>query len=119
LESLSDQSQSLLSMSAGLGQDHEIIGAPDEPVTALVELPIQEVEDNVGQQRRNDTALRGADRGGLEHAVFHNARAQEFLDQVENVPVGNLGCDSLLDDGMWKIVKEPFNVGVGQERIPG
>src|SRR5437867_10841009 len=75
------------------------------------------VEDDVSQQRGNDTALRGADRSGLEDALFHDPSAEEFLDEVENVAVGNLSCDCFHNDPLRQIIEKPLDVGIEDDPI--
>src|SRR5207247_1279563 len=45
---------------------------------------------------RRDAPLGCAERGGLEHAVFHHTCAKEFLDEVEDGAVGDLSRDCFL-----------------------
>src|SRR6185436_21014341 len=78
----------------------------------LVELPVQMVQDDVGQQRADDASLGSADRGGFEHAVFHHPRAKEFLDEVKDVAVGDLSRDCFLDKPMGQVVKTADDVCV-------
>ena len=67
----------------------------------------------------HDPSLRSANRRGLKHAIFHDARAKEFLDQVEDVSVRHLGRDSLHNDGLPKIVEKPFDVGIKNNLMTG
>src|SRR5437763_11494027 len=75
------------------------------------------VEDDVGQQRADNTPLGGTNRRGLEHAIFHHACTKELLDQIKDVAVGDLSRDCLLDDGMWQFIEERLNVGIKYDSI--
>src|SRR5205823_8206910 len=107
----------LLSLGFGLAEHHEIIGIAHEAIAEFVELPVQMVKDDVGQQRAGDASLGGADRGGFEHAIFHHSRAKEFLDEVEDVAVGDLSRDCFLDERVGKVIKTANNVGIENNSI--
>lgn len=55
-EDLGDQSQSLLRLGAGLDKNHEVIGIAHEAKAVGVELPVQEIKDDVCQQRGDDSS---------------------------------------------------------------
>ena len=112
VEDLRDLSLGLLSLGGGLAQDHKVIGVAHEAVAEFVELPVQMVQDDVGQQRAGDAPLGSADRGRLEHAIFHHACAKEFLDEVEDVAVGDLSRDCFLDERVGKVIKTAHDVGI-------
>src|SRR5215470_2694255 len=112
-----DQSLSLLSLGLGLAEHDEVIGVSHEAKAVLIELPVQVVEDGVGQQRTDDAPLGSAHRSRLKDAVLHYTRAKEFLDEVENVAVSDLSRDCLLDDGMREFVEERFDVGIENDSI--
>ena len=59
-EHLLHKSQRLFGLVWSLTNHHEIIGITDKPITRVVELSIQMVEDDVGQKWRNHPALWGA-----------------------------------------------------------
>ena len=58
-----------------------------------------------------------ANRGGLEHAVFHHAGAKEFLDEVEDVAVGDLSRDCFLDKQMGQVVETADDVCIEDDSI--
>src|SRR6266446_552090 len=117
VEDMRDLGLGLLSLGSGLAEHHEIIGVTHEAVAELVELPVQMVEDDVGQQRAGNAPLGSANRGRLEHAIFHHACAKEFLDEVEDVAVGDLSRDCFLDERMGKVIKTANNVGIEHNSI--
>ena len=49
------KSQRLFGLVWRLTDNHEVIGITNKPITGMIQLPIQMVEDNVGQKRRNDS----------------------------------------------------------------
>ena len=51
-----DLSLGLLSLGLGLTEHDEIVGVAYEAIAELVELPIQIVQDDVGQQRTGDSS---------------------------------------------------------------
>ena len=48
------QNPRLLSLGACLGDHHKVVGISGESIAVLVQLPVQVIENDVGQQRRND-----------------------------------------------------------------
>src|SRR6266436_2901739 len=117
VEDMRDLGLGLLSLGSGLAEHHKVIGVAHEAVAELVELPVQMVQDDVGQQRAGNPALRGADRGRLEHAIFHDACAKEFLDEVKDVAVGDLGRDCFLDKRMEKVMETADDVCIENDSI--
>src|SRR6266540_3564759 len=91
-----------------VGRDTSFLGA---------QLESELVEDDVGQQWAGDAPLGRADRGGLEHAVFHHACAKEFLDEVEDVAVGDLSRDCFLDKRMGQVIKTADDVSIENNSI--
>jgi hypothetical protein len=79
-EHLLDYDPGLLRPGAGLPEHHEIVGLSDKLIAEPVPLPVQTVQHEVRQQRRDDTSLRGPHRGGFENTVFHHAGLEELLD---------------------------------------
>src|SRR4030095_12277434 len=75
------------------------------------------VEDDVSQQRTDDSSLGSANRGGLEHAIFHHASAKEFLNQTQDVAVGDLGRHCLHDDSVGKVIEKGLDVGIENDAI--
>jgi HEAT repeat protein len=74
------------------------------------------VQDNVGQERRNDAALRSANGGGFEDPIIHNPGRKKRLDKSEDISIGDLLSQSLHDDRMREVIKEAFDVGVQNKR---
>src|SRR5882724_8058875 len=66
------QSVCLLNLGLRLAQDHEIVGITHEAKAGVVELPVEAVESDIGEQGGNDSALRRADHGRSEHAFLHH-----------------------------------------------
>ncbi len=99
-------------MGAGLTQNHEVIGITHEAKAALVELPVQIVEDDVGQQGTDDPPLGGARRCRLEDALFHHSGAKKLLNQAQDVAVRHLCGQSCHDDRMGQVIEKPLDVGI-------
>ena len=66
----------------------------------------------------NDAAVRGADGGRLAYLILHGTGGEESFDQSQNVAVGHLGRDRLLDDRVRNIVEEPLNVRPEHRQVP-
>ena len=48
------QSQRLFGLRLGRAEHHEVIGIAREAIAGLMKLPVQVIENDVGQQRRDD-----------------------------------------------------------------
>lgn len=107
-----DQSHSLFRLWFGLAENDKVVCIPDMPETGLFELPIQVIENDVGQQRRNNASLRRAHGCGFEDTGFHHPRRKKSLDKPENIAVGHVGGHCLHNDRVRKIVEEAFDVGI-------
>src|SRR5437867_8095360 len=117
VEDMRDLSLGLLSLGLGLAQHDKVISIAHEAVAELVELPIQMVQDDVGQQRAGDASLGSANCGGLEHAIFHHTCAKEFLDEVKDVAVGDLSRDRFLDERVGQVIETADDVGIENNSI--
>src|SRR5438445_3437766 len=117
VEDKRDLSLGLLSLGGGLAEHDKIIGIAHEAIAEFVELPIQMVENDVGQQRTGDPSLGSANRGGLEDTVLHDACAKEFLDEVKDVAVGDLSRDCFLDERMGQVIKTADDIGIEHDSI--
>ena len=53
---LLDQSQGLFGLVLGLTQNHEVVGITHKPQTRVIQLPVQLVQNKVGQKRRDHAA---------------------------------------------------------------
>ena len=78
---LLDQDLGLFRLGAGRAEHDEIVSISNKLIAELVQLPIQTVQHNVGQQRGNDPSLRRAHRGGFKNTVFHHARLEKLLNE--------------------------------------
>src|SRR5208337_4470110 len=108
----------LLDLTLGLAQDHEVIGITHEAAAVLVELPVEAVESDVGQQGRNDSSLRRAERRRSKQALLHHSGLERSFDQAENVAIGDLGSHTSHDDLVGDVVKEPLDVGIEYVDVP-
>src|SRR5690348_13307930 len=72
--------------------DVAIISVSDELVAAPLQLLVQFVEYDVGQQRRQRTALRGSFVSGFDQPVLHHSRVKERANQPEHALIGNPSC---------------------------
>src|SRR5438477_6243854 len=55
------KSQCLFGLARSLTENHKVIGITNKPVTGVIQLPVQIVQNNICQERRNNTALWCAD----------------------------------------------------------
>jgi hypothetical protein len=117
VEGVHDLGYSLLSLGLGEAQYDEVLGVADEAETERVELPVQVVGDNVGQEWTNHSALRCDHGSGLKHTFVHDPRAKEFLDKVKDIAVGDLGRDCFLDKGLREMFEKAVDIGIEQYPI--
>src|SRR3989454_7956625 len=106
------ESQCLFSLVLGLTENHEVVGITHEPKTGMVHLPIQVVQNNVGQEWGNDSTLWRANGSGFEDSIVHHPRGEKFFDKPENVAIGTGSGNRLHNDLLREVVKESTNVGV-------
>jgi hypothetical protein len=70
--------------------DVGVVSVPYEAMSALVELPIELIQHDVAQQRRQATPLRGALLGVDHHAVWEDHfRLQQSTNQPDQPAVGD------------------------------
>src|SRR5271157_4454938 len=85
-----DLSKRLLRLRLRWRHHHEIVGIADphpERPTLLRPEPIQQVQVDVGQQRREDSALRGSRQRLPHRTVFHHPGLQPLSDQFQYPPI--------------------------------
>lgn len=102
----------LFRLTAGFAQDHEIIRVADEVKSERIQLPVEMIEDDIGQKGRNYPALGRSLACGQNPAVLHHARLKELPDQTQDIPVGNLRRNQVQDERMRDVVKETLNIGI-------
>src|SRR6266849_2075775 len=111
-EHLLHKSQCLFGLARSLTENHEVIGITNKPVTGVIQLPVQIVQNNICQKWRNDSTLWCADRSRFKHAIVHHPRREKLLDQTENVAVGYPFSHRLHNDGMHEVIEKSLDVGV-------
>jgi hypothetical protein len=77
------------------------------------------VENDVGQQRTDDSSLGSTNGCGLKDTVLHHASAKELLDESQDVTVGHLGGDCPENDWVWKIIEKSRDVGIKDDLESG
>src|SRR5919197_3210329 len=115
LQHVLHKSQCLFGLAPSWTEDHEVVGVSNEPKSCVVHLPIQVVEDNVGQEWGNDPTLWGANGSGFKDSIVHHTRREKVLDKAENVAVSNTFGHRRHNDFVRKVVKEAADVGVHQK----
>src|SRR6266571_2934576 len=106
------KSQCLFGLARSLTENHEVIGITNKPVTRVIQLPVQMVQNNICQERRNHAALWCADRRRFKHAIVHHPRREKLFDQTENVAIGHPFSQRLHNDGMHEVIEKSLDVGV-------
>ncbi len=90
----------------------EVVGIPHVSVSRIRQCPVQFVEDDVRQQRRDYPALRCPNGCGLENPVLHDSGFEESLHNVKNVAVGHPLAYSRHYHLVGQVVEKAFDVGV-------
>jgi hypothetical protein len=112
-------SQDLLGVSQGMSgflgrarEDDKIIGVSDMPPTFGLDGLVEGIENNVGEQRRDDAPLRTALSRDADDAIFTNAGFEEGLDKTEDTAVCDTGTDKGHHNLVVKSVEEGRNICV-------
>jgi hypothetical protein len=114
-QNLLNPSQCLFRLTPGWAENDEIVSVANKLQAGFFELPIQVIEDDVGQQGRDDPSLGRADVSRHADTVLHDARGKKSFDESENVAIGNFCGDCRHNDAMREVVKEPLDVGIENE----
>lgn len=117
-EDLPDECQRLLRLLGFRAEDHEVVGVSREAIPSGFELPVQAVEHDVRQQRRDDSSLGRAQRRVLKVSFVHHPGSEKSFDQVKDVSVRHLGSHCVHDDRVRNVVEEPLNVSIEYGRVP-
>src|SRR5919198_3488513 len=104
------KSQCLFGLVPVGAENHEVVGVSHEPKARVMHLPIQVVEDNVGQEWGNHPTLWSANGSGFKDSIVHHTRREKVLDKAENVAVSNTLGHRLHNDFVREVVKEAANV---------
>jgi hypothetical protein len=104
--------QSLFSLGQVAAQDHEIIGIAHEAQARLCQGVVEQVEDNIRQERRNDPALRSARSGGEKSAPIHDASGEKPTDDAQDIAVCHAFGDTIEDQVMGDVIEESLNISI-------
>jgi hypothetical protein len=94
-----------------------VVGVPQEPVSTLFQEAIQIVEHDVGQQRREWSALRRSLLVPHAYAVSHDSRFQITPDQTQHPPVPHPACDPRHQLVVVDAIEELLQIDVYQPAI--
>src|SRR5574341_1105471 len=109
------QSKRLLCFLGRVAEDDEIIRIPHEIESGVLQSPIETIEHDVRQQRRDDATLRRAACGVDEFAVFHYPGAEKLADNFQNISIGDFFAYGLHDHILGQVIEEPLDVGVNHD----
>jgi hypothetical protein len=87
-------------------QDHEVVSIADKAKASLHQSMVEKIEDDICQERRNDTALRGAGECRKESEIFHYTSREELAEDIEDTTVGHLFGDQVDDEVMGDGIEE-------------
>jgi len=94
------------------GENDEVIGVSDVPPTFGFDLLIEGVEDNIGEQRRDDAPLRSTLGGDADDATVTDTGFEEGLEKTDDTAVGDPGTDSGYNNLVVNSVEEGGDVCV-------
>src|SRR5256886_10760393 len=106
------KSQCLFGLFRSLTKNHKVIGITNKPVTGMIQLPVQIVQDNICQEWGNDPTLWCADGSRFKPAIVHNPRREKLLDQTENVAISYPFSHRLHSDRMREVIEKSLNVRI-------
>lgn len=91
LDELTNRVHNAMSRAFVLDEHAEIVGIAHEPQTPTLWLPVQLVQDDVGQQRRERAALRRPFAGGGSRAIGkHDLRFEQPMHQLQGTAIFDL-----------------------------
>jgi hypothetical protein len=99
-------------------EDPNVIGVAHEPVTAFPQHPVQVIEHDVPQQRRQRGPLRGPLPCRLLDPVHHDPGFQEPAHQREDLAVGDLARHPRHQRIELDPVEEPVQIDVRDPPVP-
>src|SRR5213594_4732608 len=106
------KSQCLFGLFRSLTKNHKVIGITNKPVTGVIQLPVQIVQNNICQEWGDDPTLWCADGSRFKHAIVHHPRREKLLDQTENVAIGYPFSHRLHNDRMREVIEKSLNVSI-------
>jgi len=114
-----ESSQDLLGVSQGMsgflrraGEDDKIIGVSDMPPAFGLDGLVEGIENNIGEQRRDDAPLRTALSRDTDDAIFTDTGFEEGLDKTEDTAVCDAGRHKRHHNLVVKSVEKGSDVGV-------
>ena len=103
--------QGRLRLLAAPAQDKQVVGVADHRIAHAGHVPVQPVQIDIGQQRRDHSPLRGAFLGFSQPPLFHHALPQKSLHQGQHPPVADPLPDPLHELGPRNRVEVALPVG--------
>src|SRR3972149_12088912 len=102
------KSQCLFGLAGSLTENHEVIGITNKPVTGMIQLPVQIVENNICQERGNDTALWCADGSRFKHAPLSiTPDVRNFSTRRRMLPSATRSATDCIMIGCERLSKNP------------
>ncbi len=95
LDIVRDARHDPLARSTALDVDPSIVGVAHEPMPAPLQLPVEIVEHDVAEQRRERRTLRGPLLARVHQPASHDARLEVAPNQLEHPLVRHPSCDRI------------------------
>lgn len=111
-------SQSLFGLGLRLAEDDKIIGIAREAQAEFVELPIEVIENDVRQERGNDSPLGRASGGSQKATVLENPTTEKALKEVEHFSICDTLSNGLQDNPMRQVIKEALDISIHDDIEP-
>src|ERR1700730_6561838 len=85
-----DLDPSLFGLGAVLTEHHEVIGVAHEAQAEFFQVPVKAVEDNISQQRGDNSTLWSALGRGQKPTVLKDSAAEKAFEEVEHFTICNM-----------------------------
>jgi hypothetical protein len=109
----------LLCGGSGSAQDNEVVGISHDAKAKKYQPLIQDVQDNIRQEGRDDPALRSALGGRENSPVLHEPSREKLSDEAEDVAIGNPFGNQVDDDLSVEVVVAGLDIAVGDDAETG
>jgi hypothetical protein len=109
----------LLSRGGTRAKDNEIVSKADEPETGLYQSLIQNVEDNVGQERGDNPTLGSALIRGTRVilVIVDNLGCEKFAEDLQDVTISDILGHQVDDEFVRDVVEKVMDVGVNNPPV--
>jgi hypothetical protein len=105
-----DLGPSLFGLGAVLTKHDEVVGVAHEAQPELIEMPVKPVEDDVGQQGGDDSALWRALGSRQEPTVFKHSAAEKAFEEVEHFTICHMISKGLEDNLVREVIEEALDI---------